>query len=369
MDKLKTALRDVEGLAKVAAKLPQGRSRGSSVTESNCDSLIYKIPNSTLSHNNNVLHLESRNSIDSMPKLISQSFEENGKDGHIEVPKLGDALDERNVRDVAEFLNKAVLWIRDGIKGMLANTLENGLSEERDLVKKTVEENNQKILELKELHRRIISEREDLLTKVTKSETEVVEKVVECGNLLKEMEELERELRTKTQKLQRTIHQKNLLQVEVEKLKNITEILQRNLKESRENEQKTATEIIQVRASLTNREVEVVDLESKLVQLQEKLEYFEENGTEKDKPTTNKKTQTQTYFVQMQKTSELLENISKLREKASQGDESMATMESLVRDLVREHETCKDTLFLLRRDMLGDVPRDILSLATERKTS
>ncbi|KAI6656708.1 hypothetical protein LOD99_16012 [Oopsacas minuta] len=360
MDKLRAALIDVSGLAKIAAKMPQSKSGMNSQVAENI--LVYNTPNFTLSSQSDTLSLGEQSCINSLPSLIVPP-NETGTNEVVNAPRIGSILSEKRANQIAEFLNEAVALIRDGMKGMLTNSLGNGAKEEGDSLRREIETNNQSIREIHELHNRIIQERQDLLGKVAETESEVVQKVAEYGALLNKVEILEMELKATNQSLRNMAHNNVVIKVEVEKFKKISQILQNDLTESGNVETNLRREIMELKQKLTEKDIESLDWQSKLLQLQEKVNFPETTGQQIE-PTKQIENSKQTYFVSLLKTQEILEKVSQLRDKATHEDfnSHLKVAEISINDLVREHEICKDTMFLIRRDMLQDTSRDILNV-------
>ena len=336
---------DVSGLAKIANKMPHNRCVSSGQVAQ--EGLVYNIPNLTLSSQSGALNVAEESSINSLPSLILTPNESVGVDVR-NAPPIGNILNEKRANQIAEFLNEAVASIRDAMKGMLSNNI----ARDDDELKSKLETNNQSIREIHNLHNKIIQERQELLKKVAETETEVVEKVAECGRLLNKIEVLQSELRVTNQSLRNMAHQNIVLQVEVEKFKRISQLLQSDLTENRNVETTLRCQNMELKLKLTEKEVESLDLKAKLQQLQENV-----NFSEIEKQSAPRKVSQNGSFVGLLNTSDILEKVSKL--KATQSDLKVA--EELIQELIQEHESCKDSLFLIRRDKLEDCPREIVS--------
>ena len=345
MEKLRVSLLDVAGLAKIAAKMPQNKCVASGQVAQ--EGLVYNIPNLTLSSQSGTLNVAGESGINSLPSLILAPNESVGVDVR-NAPQIGTILNEQRANQIAEFLNEAVATIRDGMKGMLSNKV----ASDSDELKSKLENNNKSIREIHNLHNRIIQERQELLQKVAETETEVVEKVAECGRLLNQMEVLQSELRVTNQSLRNVTHQSIVLKVEVEKFRKISQLLQSELSDSRNVEGNLRCENMELKLKLTEKEVETVELKARLQQLQENVIF-----SEIEKQSGPKKVAQNDCLVGLLNTSDILEKVSKL--KPTQSDLKVA--EELIQELIREHESCKDILFLVRRDKLEDCPPEIVS--------
>ena len=347
MEELRLALIDLAGLAKIAAKMPHNKCVASGQVAQ--EGLVYNIPNLTLSSKSGALNVSEESGIHSLPSLILAPNECVGVDVR-NAPPIGNILNEKRANQIAEFLKEAVASIRDGMKGMLSSNV----TKEDDELKSKLENNNKSIRDIHNLHNRIIQERQELLQKVAETETEVVEKVAECGTLLNKMEVLQSELRATNQSLRNMAHQNIILKVEVEKFRKISQLLQSDLTRSRNVETTLRCENMELKLQLTEREVENLDLKAKLEQLQENV-----NFSEIEKQSAPRKVAQNGCFVALMDTKDILEKVSKLKEKATQSDLKVA--EDLIQELIQEHESCKSTLFLIRRDKLEDCPREIVS--------
>ena len=374
MDKLITALSDVSGLANVAAKFTHSKPIEGCEEKGGTEGLVYNTPNFTLSvaesGASGRLSLGAQSGISSLPSLIVAPVEI-GVSDTLSVPSIGSSLTERRANQIAEFLNEAVATIRDGMKGMLTSSLGNGAKEEGVLLRSKIENNNKSIREIHEQHTEIIQEREQLLRKVAENESEVVMKVSECGALLNKLEVSELELKVSNRAIKQLIHENTVLRVEVAKFRYISELVRQELKESREKETALNRDNMELKLKLTEREIEILDLKAKLEQMQEKVEFLETGqvleaqkvAQSGDKPGKVAESGSKTYVVGLVKTTEILDKVAQLKERATHGDfnSHLTTTENAIRDLVLEHESCKDTLFLIRRNMIPESTEEIVN--------
>ena len=357
MDRLRAALTDVSGLANVAAKLTHSKPPEVSdlKRESGTEGLVYNNPNFTLSvaqsGTGGTLSLGEQRGISSLPSLIVPPAEI-GVNDTLSVPGIGASLTDRRANQIAEFLNEAVAMIRDGMKGMLTSSLENGTKEEGILLRSKIENNNKSIREIHERHSDIIREREQLLGKVAQTESEVIKQVAEYGALLNKLEATELELKVLNSAIKQQIYENTVLRIEVDKFRNVAQVVQEDLKESREKETVLNKENMELKLKLTERDIEILDLKAKLEQLQEKVEFLETGQVLE--PRKVAQSGTKPYVVGLVKTTDILAKVAQLKDMATHGDfnSHLKATETTIRDLVLEHETCKDSIFLLRRHQL-----------------
>ena len=357
MDRLRAALGDVSGLANVAAKLTHSKPL-EGVDEkvgSGTDGLVYSNTNCTLSVPQSgaggTLSLAGHKGISSLPSLIVAASE-TGTNDTVSAPGIGSSLTERRANQIADFLNEAVAMIRDGMKGMLTSSLENGTKEEATLLRNKIENNNKSIREIHERHSEIMLEREQLLVKVAETESQLIKQVAEHSEVLNELERTELELKVSNDALKQLMHENTVVRVEVDKFRNVSQLIQEDLKASREKETAVNRDNLELKLKLNERDIEILDLKAKLQQLSEKVGFLETGQKLEERKVAE--SGTEPYVVGLVKTTEILDKVAQLKDKVAHGDFSshLRTTETTIRELVSEHERCKDTMFLLRRHML-----------------
>ena len=234
-----------------------------------------------------------------------------------------------------------------GHNSALLNTckqLKARMREERSKGKKVRRENTNLLLE-----------RDQLLSKMSETEREIIEKLSEHGTLMESYSELEERMKERDRTLRETEARITAMEMEVNNLTELLSRVQQNLSESTQREEEYQRENIHLQEDLVLKENEVIELKSAAQRVQSHAQLLSSGGVVSSDEILR---DTASLCDQLNTLTNLLDpkaarNISQIRTGLSHALTDGNILLQNIAVLKHDHEHCKETLTELQQKVKG----------------